>query len=195
MTLDGLLRLGVQTLSAPREVARLLLSLRLPNEALVLGFALTVVANALLFSISLLMAPMPETFELLSNPLALMAMRAVMLITMIAALTGIGRLFGGQASIADIAVLMIWLQVLGLAAQAALTLLAPLAGNIATLLAFAASAIGAYIATAFIDEAHELNSAIKAVLVLILGVIAAAVGLSILLSLLGFSPNGLTGYV
>ena len=43
MTISGFLRLAAQTLTAPQEVARLLLALNLPREVLLTGFALVVV--------------------------------------------------------------------------------------------------------------------------------------------------------
>ncbi|MFZ7089635.1 YIP1 family protein [Primorskyibacter sp. 2E233] len=195
MTLEGFLRLALQTVTAPREVARLLLSLRLPREALVLGFALVVVGNALVFSVSLVLSPPNVALGLLGNPLSLMAIRAVVLFATILCFTWGGRMFGGTARFQDMALLLIWLQALSVAVQVVFSLVLPLAPGLSSLLVFAATAVGAYITVNFIDEAHALASAGKSVMVMIFGLIAMAIGLSILLSLLGFTPTGLTGYV
>lgn len=195
MSFEGFLRLGLQSITAPREVARLLLSLKLPAEVLVLGLALTVVLNALLFSLSLIITPVPELAGLMSSPLAVMAMRTVVLLVLIASFTGLGRALGGAGSLADLTLVMIWLQALGVAAQAVLVLLGPLAPEVTALLAFAASAVGAWISAGFIDEAHGFNNGLKAVAVLIFGAVLAAVGLSLFLSLIGFDTREITGYV
>ncbi|WP_425098552.1 YIP1 family protein [Tropicibacter sp. S64] len=195
MTPQGIVRLGIETIASPRGVARLLLSLRLPREAVVLGFVLTLVLNALLYSISLMMATDVPVAGLLASPVALMGMRAIALLILMASFTYVGRLFGGRARFSEVMLLMVWLQVLGVLAQVALTLLSPVAANLAALLAFAASALGAWITSGFLDEAHDFNNAIKAVSVLVLGVIASAVGLAILLNLVGFEPSEITGYV
>ncbi|NNU97871.1 YIP1 family protein, partial [Anoxybacillus sp. EFIL] len=52
MTLAGFLRLAVNTVTAPRDVARLLMAMNLPSQALWLGFALVIVLNTLMFSAS-----------------------------------------------------------------------------------------------------------------------------------------------
>ncbi|WGW03192.1 YIP1 family protein [Tropicibacter oceani] len=195
MTFEGFLRLALQTVTAPRDVARLLLSLRLPTEALVLGFALVVVGNALVFSISLVLMPPTQAMGLLGNPLALMAIRGVVLLATIASLTWIGQMFGGRARFESIALLLIWLQALSVAVQVLFTFILPIAPQLGSALVFAATAIGAYITVHFLDEAHGLNSIGKSVVVLILGMIAMAVSLSIFLSLVGFTPAGLTGHV
>lgn len=56
MTLVGFLRLAFNTVSAPRDVARLLLAMNLPSQALWLAFALVIVLNTLVFSVSLMLS-------------------------------------------------------------------------------------------------------------------------------------------
>ncbi|WP_136441302.1 hypothetical protein [Pacificoceanicola onchidii] len=193
--MDGLIKLGVQTVTAPNQVARLLLSLRLPTEALLLGFALAIICNALIYAMAIVLTAPAGLAGALGSPLALMGLRAVLMLATMAGFTVVGLFLGGKAKFRDIALLLIWLNLIGLVPQAALSLLQPLFGGITNLLAFGVAALGAYICVAFIDEAHGFSSPIKAVAVLILGLVAATVGLSFLLGLMGFTPTGLTGNV
>ena len=66
---------------------------------------------------------------------------------------------------------------------------------LAGVLTMGATAVGVWIAVNFIDEAHELNGLLRALAVLILGVLAMAFGLSILLTMVGITPEGMTDYV
>ena len=195
MTLDGFLRLALQTVTAPRDVARLLLSLRLPQEALILGFFLAIVANAAVFALGLVISPPPPDMGLLASPVALMVMQAVVLLALMAVITWLGQVFGGIGQFRDVAVLMIWLQALRVLAQLVLVVLMPLAPSAATLLVVAATAIGAYVTVIFIDEAHGLENVFKAVFVLIFGMLAMAIVLSILLGLAGFEATGVANHV
>lgn len=59
MSAAALLSLAWQTIVAPREVARLLISLRLSREVLLTGFALVVVLNALIVGLMQLGGEVP----------------------------------------------------------------------------------------------------------------------------------------
>lgn len=194
MTMNGFLRLAVQTVTAPRDVARLLLSIRPGREALLTGFALVVVLNALVFSASQLLspAPMPAAF---SNPAVFAAMQAAVLGATILALTWTGRLLGGRARLEEVALLLIWMQALRVLAQALLMLLIPASTVLGAAVFMALTVVGIWILLNFLDEAHEFGGLLKAAAVVGLGLLAMAFALSILLALAGVDPNGMTGYV
>ncbi|MGR3495813.1 YIP1 family protein [Citreimonas sp.] len=197
MRVDGFFRLAVQSVTAPREVARLLLSIRPGTDALATGFALVVVLNALVFGLSRLLFPDGGVTgaEVLNNPFAFMALQAATLAATIAALTWAGRGLGGTGGITDLAVVMIWLQALRVLAQAVVLVLMPISQFLGAVAVMVASALGIWIAVHFIDEAHELRSVLKAILVLIVGIFGMAIVLSIVLSAIGITPDGVTGYV
>lgn len=188
----GILSLAAQTVVSPRDVARLLLSIRPGTEALWTAFALVVVLNTLVFSASHLLAPVPVP-GVLANPAVFAAMQAAVLASTIAALTWVGGLFGGTARLRDMALLLIWMQALRVLAQAlmALVLPLPLAPVLGTGVFMAITGLGLWILLNFIDEAHGLGSLLKAGAVAGLGLLAMAFALSIVLALAGVDPNGM----
>lgn len=194
MTLDGFLRLALQTVTNPREVAALLLSIRPRREALWTAFALVVVLNAMVFSGSLLLDPTGVP-SLLSNPVILLVLQGGALAGIILALTWTGRLFGGKARIEEIALLMIWMQGLRILIQGAMLLVIPISLTLAGLVTMAATALGVWIAVNFLDEAHGLGGPLRALAVLVLGMFAMAFAVSLLLTLAGVTPEGMTDYV
>lgn len=192
MTPEGFLRLSWQTVVAPREVARLLLSLRLGHEALFLCFAIVVVLNTLLFSLSAQIAPPSEVLRpILSSPLIFMLILASTLAITALSITWTGRAMGGKARLEGVGLLIIWLQAMRLLVQGGVLLIMPLSQSIAGLLVVAASAFGIWILVNFIDAAHEFASLFKAALVLLLGLTGMALGLSLFLGLIGATTMGL----
>tara|TARA_R100000750_G_C2329663_1_gene89663 strand:- start:65 stop:649 length:585 start_codon:yes stop_codon:yes gene_type:complete len=194
VTPEAFLKLALQSVTNPREVAALLLSIRPGREALWTAFALVVVLNALIFSASLLMDPTGVP-TLLSSPVMLLVLQGAALAGSILALTWAGRLFGGKARIEEIALLMIWMQALRILVQGALLLIIPVSLVLAGLGTMAATALGVWIAVNFLDEAHELGGPLRALAVLVLGMFAMAFAVSLLLTLAGVTPEGITGYV
>jgi hypothetical protein len=194
VTLDGFLKLALQSVTNPREVAALLLSIRPSREAIWIAFALVVVVNALVFSASMLITPGPIP-AFVASPVSFLLLQGGTLAGTILAFTYVGRLFGGRARLEEIALLMIWMQGLRVIVQGALLVIMPVSGMLAGLLTMVASGLGIWIVVNFLDEAHELGGLLRAVAVLILGVLAMAFGLSLLLTFAGFTPEGMTEYV
>lgn len=194
MTLQGFLALAVQSVTAPRQVARLLLSINPSREALWTAFALVVALNGLTYAVSLLQSggAIPA---LLQSPLVFVALQAATLAATILGLHYAGRALGGAGRLEDIALLMIWLQALRVLAQVFILLLLPLSAGLGGLAVGAATAIGIWIAIPFIDEAHGFGNLWKAAATLVLGVLAAIIALSIILTLVGVDPNGVTAHV
>ncbi|WP_146591608.1 YIP1 family protein [Puniceibacterium confluentis] len=192
----ALLQLGWHSVIAPREVARLLLSLRPSHEVLLLGFALVVVLNALVFGAATLLSPSAAgTGLVMISPVIFLLTLSGALGATVLALTWTGRALGGRARIEDIALLLIWMQALRLVVQVAMLVIVPLSTGLAALLVVAASAAGVWILVHFLDEAHHFASPLRALLVLLLGVTGTALGLALFLSLIGATTMGLNGYV
>lgn len=192
MTLEGFLRLAWQTVLAPREVARLLLSLRLGHEALLLALALVLVLNTLIFTVSVQVSPPdPALTSLLRNPVIFMLLMGGTLGVTAIAITWTGRALGGVARIEDIGLLLIWLQALRMLVQLAVVALALVSESLAGLLVVGAAVLGVWILVQFIDEAHGFAALGKAALVLLLGVTGLVLGLSFFLTLIGATTMGL----
>lgn len=194
MTFEGFLRLALQSVTNPREVGALLLSIRPNREALWTAFALVVVLNTLVFSVSIQLAP-EGIPDFLANSTSFLAMQAAVLAASILGFTWVGRLFGGRARLEEMALLMIWMQGLRVLVQIALLVLVPLSPVLGGFATMAATALGVWIVVNFIDEAHELRSLLKALAVLVLGVLAMAFVLSLILTLVGVTPEGMMNNV
>ncbi len=196
MNPDAILRLAWQSLVAPRDVARLLLSMRLGREALLLAFALVVVLNALIFGLSVqLTPPDPEIAPVMVSPMIFMLTLGGALAVTAIALTWTGRALGGSGRIEGIGLLLIWMQALRVLVQIAMLILVPLSTSLAALLVIAASAAGVWILVHFLDEAHGFGSLLRSLTVLLLGVTGVALALALFLSLIGATTMGLNGYV
>lgn len=196
MTLNGLLSLAWQTVMAPREVAQLLLALRLRGEAVVLILAITVILNTLAFSLTALASGVPEALgPVASQPVFFAGALAASVLATIAGLLVAGRMVGGTARFNDLALLLGWMQVLRFLMQmavAVLTVLSPPFGAAVVLFGMVA---GTWILLNFVDVAHGLESLGKSAVVLILGVMAIILVLSLLAQVLGISETDLAAYV
>lgn len=196
MTSDAWLRLVVQSVTAPREVARWLLSLRLGHEALLLAFALVLVLNtALVRTSALLTPPDPALAPFVEQPLTFLMGFGGILAIVALVLTWCGRALGGTGRIEDVGLLMIWLQGLRVLVQAGMLVLIPLSPGLAALVSILASALGFWILVNFLAEAHEFGSLGKSALVVLLGITGLALGLSLFLTLIGATATGMNGNV
>ncbi|MFP7571542.1 YIP1 family protein [Marivita sp. S2033] len=196
MTFEGFFRLALNTVMAPRDVARLLLALRLPSQVLWLAFALVIVLNTLVFSLSMFVTPVDDMLgPLLASPIVFAAMLAASVAALVVAVTLCGRPLGGNASFADIAILVIWLQALRVLVQGVVVLLGPASMMISGIVITAASLLGVWIFVNFIAVAHDTGGVLKAGVILILAVVGMMLGLSVIFSLLGVQAGGLSGYV
>ncbi|MGJ8604690.1 MAG: YIP1 family protein [Marivita sp.] len=196
MTIDGFLRLALNTVTAPRDVARLLMAMNLPSQAVWLAFALVIVLNTMMFSVSLMVTPADELFgPILGSPVVFALMLALSVGALIVAVTLCGRPLGGVATLDQVAVLVIWLQALRVLMQAVVVVLGPISLFLSGVVISAASVLGIWIFLNFIDVAHEIGSLLRAGLILLLAVVGMMLGLSLIFSLLGISTGGIPGYV
>ncbi|MFP4404320.1 YIP1 family protein [Rhodosalinus sp.] len=186
MTAAALGQLAVDTIRTPREVARRLMDLKLPRDALWTALALVVVLNAALYSASNMIAPPPDDLAVpIVAPVPFALFLAAGLVGTIYALWYVGRTLGGAGSLGDIMVLLVWLQALRLVVQAALLVLVPLSPVLSSLVVLAAAAIGFWILLNFIDVAHGYGNLLKSLGALALSVLAMALGLTFLVTLFG----------
>lgn len=196
MTFEGFIRLAINTVTAPRDVARLLLAMNLPRQVLWIAFALVIVLNTLMFSLSLIVMPPQDVISpVLGSPAVFGVMLALSVGALIVAVTLCGRPLGGPARFEDIAVLVIWLQALRVVVQGVVLLLGPVSLFLSGVVISAASVVGLWIFVNFIDVAHEMGNLLRAGLILLLAVVGMMLGLSLIFSLLGVQTGGIPGYV
>ncbi|MGR3545811.1 MAG: YIP1 family protein, partial [Roseovarius sp.] len=119
----------LETLFRPREAARGLIAFGLPQKILWMALALMSVLNAIVYSISLRLAPpmdpstptlMPPAFH---SPLLFTLFLFGALAITVYALFWVGGMLGGKAAVQDVLVLICWLQVLRLILQVAVAVL------------------------------------------------------------------------
>lgn len=180
----------IETIRAPSEAARRLLTLNLPRQWLWMALALMTVLNAIIYSLSLhsspptdpaAMAMIPPAFQ---SPILFTLFLFGALVITVFVLHWIGQSMGGKAELGDILVLITWLQVMRLVLQIAVVVLSLVSLGLSAVLVLAASIWGIYILASFLNVAHQFNSMGKAIGVMILGVLAIAFGLSLIVSLI-----------
>ncbi len=186
-------QLVMDTIVAPRAAAQRVLAMPVPVAALVEA-AVAIACVGLVFGYvasALSGGPVdPVSTAVLGVPLV----GALVQLAVMAVVTGltwrVGGLFGGRGSLIGAAQAVIWLNavtlVLQLAQIAALAVVPPLA----TLVALGALFWLLWAYANFVTELHGFETPVVVLGVVILTVIALALGLSILARLLGLAPQG-----
>lgn len=196
MTGDQFKDLVRQTLFQPQEAAQALMEMRLPRQDLWMALGLMSILNSIVYSLSLHLSPpsdpsvalMPPAFH--SPILFAVFLFGALAITVIA-LYYVGQGLGGKpGSMDDMLVLITWLQVLRLMVQLAVLVLALAAPVLAALAVMVAAIWGVYILVGFVDAAHRFGNMFKAAGVILLSLVAMAIGLSAFLSLVGVAVMG-----
>jgi len=195
MTGEAFWSLVRQTLFEPREAARALMAMRLPQPALWQALALMSVLYTIVYSLSLRLSPPADPSQMLMPammdfPLVLaVALFGGLALTVIA-LRAIGQAIGGTGEMADVLVLITWLQMLRLMVQVGIIVLALGSPPLAGMAAIVVAVWGLYIFINFVDSAHGFDNRLKAFGAIVLSVIAMVMGLSAVLSLAGIVVTG-----
>jgi hypothetical protein len=186
MTTAALGELAIETIRDPQGAARRLLALKLPRNVLWTALALVIVLNAAVYGLSNLITPPPAEVPMAAlAPVPFAAFLAAGLIGTILGLWYVGRAIGGTGTLEDVMVLLVWLQALRLAVQAALLVLVPLSPVLSSLVVLAAAVIGFWILLNFVDVANGYGSLLKSFGAIALSVLALALGLTLLVTLFG----------
>lgn len=177
------------SVTAPRVAARRVIDFGLSIQVLLMLFALTVVANSLLFFLSMALSPPEENLPVMfANPLVYASVMGTGALALVLVLTRIGAMMGGTGTITDVLAVTVWLQCLRVAAQAVIVLLMIVSGALATILTLAVSILGLWLFISFLQEAHRFSGPLRAVVTSGLAVLALSFGLALLLTLTGVSP-------
>ena len=184
-TVTALLR---DTLVAPRSTAARIMNMNLPDDARWLGFVIVVVLSVLVRQVSILLLG-ESAF---GGSLVFMAVfQTMILLGLVVAVQGIGRVAGGSGTFPDALLLLAWLQFVMIAVQiiqlAVLLLVPPLFG----LITFASLAIFMWLLVNFTMALHGFTSALKVAVGAVFAFFGLAVVLAIALTLLGLGPQGM----
>ena len=168
------------SITNPAEGAEQVMQLKPGREALWTGLLLMSALNTALLVLSNILIPGPWPLPgILSNPLVYMGVVAGFIATTAWLVWWTGRFLGGQGSFEDVLHAFVWLQVLRVAVQVVATVLSGIFG-------VAAGVYGIYVGLHFVNVAHRFYALGRAALALIAAGLALVVGMSVLLSFLGF---------
>ena len=174
------------TLFDPKAAAGRLIELRqgLGQETLWMAVVLAAVMNALIISVGMqIFPPPPEQAAILPpffhNPALLAMFAAGAIVIMIFVLYWAGLMLGGEAELQDVQVLITWLELVQVAVQVLVLILALVLPPLAGMLNFVAFVWGIWIFVAFIDRAHRFGNPLKAVVVMVLSLMLMAGGLMV----------------
>lgn len=182
-TVSALVRL---TLTRPREAAARLLALNVPDDARWLGFVIVVVLSVILGQGALVLMGDDET----TGSLLFMAMlQTSILLGMVVAVQGVGRVLGGKGSFPDTLLLIAWLQFVMLVFQVAQTLSIVIAPPLFSMIAIASVVVFMWMLTQFILVLHGFVSPLKVVVGIIFTVFGMSMLFAILASMFGFVPG------
>ncbi len=183
---QGWITLAILSVKKPAEAARILIAMGFASGALWNALMLVAVGNTLLFALSdqILDGPSPLP-GVLNAPLVYFSVVAGGLALTALSVYWIGRWMGGMGTLADILVLITWMQMLRLLVQVVVLALVFVAPLLSAILVLAAGLVGVYMLVHFVNQAHRFNSSGKAILVLVVSLLAIVVGLSIILTLVG----------
>ncbi|MCL1628213.1 YIP1 family protein [Roseibaca sp. V10] len=183
-TVAALLR---STLTAPRETAARLLALDPPDDARWLGFVIVVVLSVLVGQASILVLG-ESAF---GGSLIFMAVfQTMVLLGLVVAVQGIGRLAGGSGTFPDTLLLLAWLQFVMIAVQIVQILVLLLVPPLFGFVTMASLAIFMWLLVNFTMALHGFTSALKVTVGIVFAFFGLAVVLAIVLAILGLGPQG-----
>jgi len=185
--------LAVLSVKRPGEAAQILMGMGFTAGVLWNALGLVAAANTFLFTLSNMLLPGPSPLlGGLDLPLVYFAIVAGGLSLTVVSIYWTGRFMGGKAALADVLVLIVWMQVLRLVVQGAVLVLVLVMPILSVLLVIASGLIGIYMLVHFINQAHRFDSPGKAAVVLVLSMLAIVAGLSLLLTLVAGPYAGAT---
>lgn len=183
--------LALLTLRDPRAASEVILSWHMPKEALWTAIALVSVIVTILSTLSNMLFPVPAPLSaIVGNPFVYFMVAAGGFVATVHAIYWTGRMMGGRGAVEDLMVLLLWLQALRATAQAGVLVLLLLAPAVATFLVLFVAAATLWIFVHFISVGLQLNSIVRALVVLFVGAAVLITGVSFFLSLIGVSTLG-----
>lgn len=187
--------LFVETVRAPDQAATTVMALPLSRRDIWLAVIAVAALNAVFGGLIDLIAPTPpeaaEAFPMLVvSPLAQALIIGGLLVLLAHVLTWVGRVMGGQGSIDDMMKLMVWMQFVAMALQAANLVILLALPPLGSLLVLVIVIVMLRVLLGFIKTGHGFETMGNAALVLFASFIGMILGLSFLLVLIGAGQLG-----
>ena len=185
--------LALITLRDPRAASAVILSWDVPKEAIWTAIALVSVIVTILSTLSNMLFPVPAPLSVIvGNPFVYFMVVAGGFVATVHAIYWTGRMMGGRGPVEDLMVLLLWLQALRATAQVGVLIMLILAPVFASFLVLFVAAATLWVFVHFISVGLQLNSVLRAVVVLFVGAAVLIIGVSFFLSLIGISALGVT---
>ena len=192
--------LVMRTLTQPAGAAAELMELGLKRDVLWLGLILAAVLNALFFSVSFYAAP-PIPLEGMSaeeaaqlefmlvffgSPVRVALVLGVSLVMSVFAFFLAGKFLGGQGSLTDVLVVVTWWQFVGLGMSVVIMAVGALSVVLASTLSMVGNVWLLFALIGLLTGAQRFETMFKGIGTVALSLFLMAVGLMIILTLIGF---------
>lgn len=177
----------------PSEMARKVVALDLPREALWMALALIAVINVLLLSGLQFLSPAPVAFAdsaFALAPFAYVSIIGIFLALFVGGTYYVGKLLGGTGQLISTLAIIVWFQSISLTLEAIQLVLVLVSPAIASI--FGMLSLGALIwcFVNFVNVLHGFNNLGKASVAIVLALISTAMIAGIILAVLGVGPVG-----
>ncbi len=182
----------IETLRDPRGQARWIMSVDLPRAMRWEAMAIVVLMSTILsYGAGQLAPPQPPTVwdPILNSPYLLATVQMSGLVITVFAVYWVGRLGGGSARFADCILIIAWIQFVLFCLQVIQTIAAFAAPSLAGMIGIVAIVVLFWLMTNFIAEVHGFKSLTKVFAMIIATLMGFAFGLSVILSMIGFSAS------
>ena len=193
LTAADLGRLAQLTLSQPARAAQAVMALNVPRDALWLCLALVTVAGVLISALGqgpVMTMPIGAGGTVVVGPFGYALILGASLVLTIFALHYTGGMLGGTGRFDDALALIAWLEAVAVAVRFVADLAALLSLTLATVVSLAGLGLLLWALLNFINELHRFDSIGRSLLTLFLAMVGIAVGLSLILSIIGVGSGG-----
>lgn len=191
LSIPNLLRLVIETLRSPRETFASLNRLDLPRDALWMALLLTVLISMIFgTALSIAIGPPEQVAEdapelAVPNPFFLGLAQMAILSVSVVLIDRVGRLMGGSGGFSGAILAVAWLQFVLTCFQIVQSLLMLAAPALGVPLFAAGLVVFFWLLTCFVTELHGFSSLGRVFGMIVFVMIGLALGLSLILTLLG----------
>ena len=193
MTLGGFVTSVIDTLRAPKEAARWVMSFDMTRGERWMALFLVVLLSVILQQATTMLFPQTVDSllaDLLSRPLTVATIQMSIMVLLVFAIYWIGRARGGTGDFGDAILLLTWVQCVLVFLQVLQTiflfLMPPLAGLLGVLGIF----VFFWLLTNFIAELHGFKSLGLVFAMIVLSGLGIAFGMALIMSLIGIAAPG-----
>lgn len=174
-------------------MARKVVAMNFPRDALWTGLALVAVLNVILLAALQLLSRAPIAFEeqtIALSPFAYATIIAVFLVLLVLGIYYTGQFLGGQGTFTNTLTIIVWFQTISLTLEAIQLVLVVISPAIAGI--FGLLSLGALIwcFVNFVNVLHGFDNLGKSILAIMIALIGTALCAGILLAILGVGPSG-----